>query len=148
MLMSVSKIDCASQVLARTTVRQLKHAMNSVGDEVHRFALPEGATQTAIKTRIGLRGWTLGFTVLFTDSLYSREAVFSVSSSLHRDRVMEARFDRNILQLPNRARAIDGVMFRREAWVVQSMLNIRASCQVMPYGPGGPSGEWVLEFTS
>ena len=40
-------------------MRQLKHAMNSVGDEVHRFALPEGATQTAIETRIGL--WGLDF---------------------------------------------------------------------------------------
>ena len=39
-------------VLARTMMCQLKHAMNSVGDEIHRFALPKGATQTAIKTRI------------------------------------------------------------------------------------------------
>ena len=57
---------------------------------------------------------------------------------------MEARFDLRIIRLPNRARAIDGVMFRREAWVVRSMLNIRASCQVMPYGQGGPSGEGHL----
>ena len=34
-------------------MRQPKHAMNSVGDEVHRFALPKGATQTAIETRSG-----------------------------------------------------------------------------------------------
>ena len=40
-------------ILARTMLRQPKHAMNSVGDEIHRFALPERATQTAIKTRIG-----------------------------------------------------------------------------------------------
>ncbi len=31
---------------------QLKHAMNFVIDEVHRFALPEGASQTAIETRM------------------------------------------------------------------------------------------------
>jgi len=30
---------------------------------------------------------------------------------------MEARFDFWIIWLQNRARAIDGVMFRREAWV-------------------------------
>jgi hypothetical protein len=29
---------------------------------------------------------------------------------------MEARFDRNILQLLKRVRAIYSVMFRREAW--------------------------------
>ena len=37
----------------RTMLRQPKHAMNSGFTEIHRFALPEGATQTAIETRIG-----------------------------------------------------------------------------------------------
>ena len=36
----------------RTVFVKLKHAMNSVVDEIHRFALPK-ATQTAIETRIG-----------------------------------------------------------------------------------------------
>ncbi len=79
------------------------------------------------KRALDYGGWTLCLAVLFTDLLYSREAGLSVSSSLHRVRVMEARFDFCISQLPNRARAIDGVMFRREAWVVQSVqLLVRA----------------------
>ena len=50
------------------------------------------------------------------DFLDSREAGRSVSSTLSRGRVMEARFDSGIIQLLNRARAIGGVMFSREAW--------------------------------
>jgi hypothetical protein len=38
----------------------------------------------------------------------------------HRDRVMEARFDSFMFQLRIRTRAIDGVMFRREAWDILS----------------------------
>ena len=41
---------------------------------------------------------------------------------------MEARFDVWILRQLNWARAIDGVMFRREAWVVQSGVNTGTSC--------------------
>jgi len=86
----------------------------------------QGNLQTAIETRIGQRDWTSSFAVLFMDFLDSREAELSVSSSLHRVRVMEARSDCNILRLRNRARAIDGVMFRREAWDVRSKLNTAA----------------------
>jgi len=56
--MPVSKINCATHVLARTAMRQLKHAMNFVGDAVHRFALPKGATQTAIETRMTRSRWS------------------------------------------------------------------------------------------
>ena len=48
---------------------------------------------------------------------------------LHRDRVMEARFDGFILQLRIQARAIDGVMFRREAWDALSGMEKEPSCQ-------------------
>ena len=68
------------------------------------------------------------FAFLFADLLYSREAGLSVSSSLQRDRVMEARFDDGIFRLSRGARAIDVVMFRREAWDVRSGLNTGASC--------------------
>ena len=60
-----------------------------------------------------------------------READLSVSSSLSRDRVMEARFDVETIQLPDRARAIDGSMFHREAWEARLISNTRTSFQVM-----------------
>ena len=53
---------------------------------------------------------------------------------------MEARFDGEIIQLSNRACAIDGVMFRREAWVARSGLVIGTCCRLIPYGQGGPPG--------
>ena len=56
-------------------------------------AVALGASETAIETRIGQGGWTSSYAFLFKDRLDSREADLSVSSSLHRDRVMEARFD-------------------------------------------------------
>ena len=62
----------------------------------------------------------------------TREAGFSVSSSPHRVRVMEARFDGGIIRLPKRARAIGGVMFRREAWGDRSELVIGTCCRLMP----------------
>ena len=74
-----------------------------------------------------------------SDLLDFREAELSVLSSLQRDRVMEARFDVYMIKLLNIVRAFDDVMFRREAWVERSMLNIRANGQVMPYGQGGPA---------
>ena len=80
------------------------------------------------KRALDYGGWTLCFAVLFTDLLYSREADLSVSSSLSRVRVMEARFDCDILQLLKRARAIGGVMFSREAWVVRSNSVIGPCC--------------------
>ena len=43
-------------------LRQLKHTMNSGFTEIHRFALPKGATQTAIETRIE-RGKTYSLTL-------------------------------------------------------------------------------------
>ena len=49
---------------------------------------------------------------------------------------MDARFDCDISRLSNRARAIDGFMFHREAWDVWSRLDIKASCQLMPYSQG------------
>ena len=58
---------------------------------------------------------------------------------LSRDRVMEARFDVYLFQLPNRARAFDGVMFSREAWDSRSTLDSGACCRLMPYGQGGPA---------
>ena len=64
--------------------------------------------------------------------LYSREAELSVLSSLCRDRVMEARFDVETIQLPDWARAIAGSMFRREAWVARSGLDSNACCRFMP----------------
>ena len=80
----------------------------------------------------------------FFDFHYSREAECSVSSSLHRNRVMEARFDVYMIKLLIVVRAFDGVMFSREAWVARSMLNTRACC--LRYhiakgtlGGGGPS---------
>jgi len=69
-----------------------------------------------------------------------REAVFSVSSSLHRDRVMEARFDVCMIWLLIVVRAIDGVMFRREAWVVRSRLYTETCFRLMPYSQGDPPG--------
>ena len=65
--------------------------------------------------------------------------MLSVLSSLDRDRVMEARFDGGIIQLPNRARAICGFMFRREAWDVRTELDSGPCCRLMPYGQGGPA---------
>ena len=105
--------------------------------QFHGLLCPRGRRKQRSKRALDYGGWTSSIAVLFTDFLYSREAEFSVSSSLHRDRVMEARFDVWIIRLPNRARAIDGVMFRREAWVVRSMLNSNACCRLMPYGQGG-----------
>ena len=74
------------------------------------------------------------------DFLYSRDAELPVLSSLYRDRVMEARFDVEPVQLPNRARAFDRYMFRREAWVARSGLDSNACCRLMPQGQGGPPG--------
>ena len=51
--------------------------------------------------------------------LLNRATLNLKAGYLPRDRVMEARFDCDILQLLKRARAIDGVMFRREAWVAR-----------------------------
>ena len=67
---------------------------------------------------------------------------------LHRDRVMEARFDRCIIQLPNRARAIDGVMFRREAWDTLSGLEKETSCRLCHRAGDPPGGGGRPEFPS
>ena len=53
---------------------------------------------------------------------------------------MEARFDIQIIRLPNRARAIEDSMFRREAWVARSGLVIGTCCRLIPYDQGGPPG--------
>ena len=71
--------------------------------------------------------------------LLNRATPNLMAGYLSRDRVMEARFDGIILILPNRARAIAGVMFRREAWVAKSMLDSSACDRLMPYGQGGPA---------
>ena len=71
--------------------------------------------------------------------LLNRATLNLMAGYLSRGRVMEARFDGGIIRLPNRARAIDGVMFRREAWNAQSVLDLRACCRLMPYGQGGPA---------
>ena len=91
------------------------------------------------KRALDYGGWTSSSTVLFIDLLDFREAEFPVSSSLQRDRVMEARFEFCIHRFPNRARAIGGFMFRREAWVERSGLVIGACCRLMLYGQGGPA---------
>ena len=52
---------------------------------------------------------------------------------------MEARFDVETIQLPDRARAIDGSMFHREAWGVLSKLYTGTSCRLMLYGQAGPA---------
>ena len=41
---------------------------------------------------------------------------------------MDARFDHDILRLPNWVRAIDVGMFGREAWGVRARLDSEASC--------------------
>ena len=97
-----------------------------------------GPRKQRSKRALGREAVLPGFAVLFTDLLYSREAELSVSSLLHRDRVMEARFDCGIIRLPNRARAIDSVMFSREAWVVRSMLNSSACCSRYHMAKGPP----------
>jgi len=51
---------------------------------------------------------------------------------------MDARFDCDISRLSNRARAIDGFMFRREAWDVWSRLDIKASFIISPTAVGVP----------
>ena len=99
-----------------------------------------GASQTAIETRIGLWGPDFMFRFSIYKLLYSREDELSVLSSLQRDRVMEARFDGYMIKLLHGVRAFDGSMFRREAWVDRSRSYTCACCQLMPYGPGGPSG--------
>ena len=53
---------------------------------------------------------------------------------------MEARFDGEIIQLSNRACAIDGVMFRREAWDAQSDLDSGPRC-LRYHMAKGPPGE-------
>ena len=77
-----------------------------------------------------------------------REAGLSVYPSQNRGRVMKARFDGWIIRLSNRARAIAGVMFRREAWDVRSGLVIGACCRLMPYGQGtSPGGAFGLRWS-
>ena len=71
--------------------------------------------------------------------LLNRATLNLKAGYLSRVRVMEARFVGGIIQLQNQARAIDGVMFRREAWVARSGLVIGACCRLMPYGQGGPA---------
>ena len=104
------------------------------------FTVSSGTSETVIEARIGL--WRLDYTFRFPILRLTiiREAVFSVSSFLHRDRVMEARFDSYNIQLPNRVRAIGGVMFCREAWVVRSRLYTETCFRLMPYSQGDPPG--------
>jgi len=71
--------------------------------------------------------------------LLNRATLNLMAGYLSRDRVMKARFDGGIIRLPNRARAIDGVMFSREAWDSRSTLDSGACCRLMPYGQGGPA---------
>ena len=75
-----------------------------------------------------------------------READLSVSSSLSRDRVMEARFDIWIIQLSNRARAIGGVMFCREAWDALSELDSGPCCSRYHIAKGPVGGALRLEL--
>ena len=67
---------------------------------------------------------------------------------LHRGRVMEARFDGFMLQLRIRARAIDGVMFRREAWDALSGLEKETSCRLCHRAGDPPGGGGRPEFPS
>ena len=125
---------------------QLKHAMNSVGDAVHRFALPKRRRKQRSKRALDYGGWTESIAVPFMDLLDSREAEFTVSSSSYRDRVMEARFDVYMIRLLHGVRAFDGSMFRREAWDVRSGLNTGTCCSRHHIAKGPVGGVLRLEL--
>ena len=61
-------------------------------------------------------------------------------------RVMEARFDSWIIRLPNRARAIGGVMFCREAWDALSELDSGPCCSRYHIAKGPVGGALRLEL--
>ena len=65
---------------------------------------------------------------------------------LSRVRVMEARFDVWIFRLLNQARAIGGVMFRREAWDALSELDSGPCCSRYHIAKGPVGGALRLEL--